>query len=129
MISRRGVWGRWIVVFVAAAAIYYFSGRPVIGAVVPPFAHADKVMHALAYAVFAALILRALWADDARPVAVGVLVLGVLLAAAYGATDELHQRCVPGRSCDVYDWLADAAGAAVAAAAWRKLTARFPKLK
>ena len=37
-------------------------------------------------------------------------VLGVL----YGATDEIHQMYVPGRSPDVLDWFADAAGVAAA---------------
>ena len=38
------------------------------------------------------------------------------IAVAYGATDEVHQMFVPGRTPDVMDVLADAAGALVAAA-------------
>ena len=38
----------------------------------------------------------------------------LLAASAYGATDEFHQLFVPGRSCDVFDWLADTTGAALA---------------
>jgi len=44
-------------------------------------------------------------------------VVGVLIAAAYGATDELHQYFVPGRQADVADLLADAIGAIAAAGA------------
>jgi VanZ family protein len=29
----------------------------------------------------------------------------------YGASDEFHQRFVPGRTADVLDWLADSLGA------------------
>lgn len=129
MRSRRAVWLRWLVVFAAAGTIYFVSDQPIPGAVLPPIPGADKVAHALAYAVLAALVLRALWADETRPVAVGVLVLGAALAAAYGATDELHQRVVEGRSCDLFDWTADAVGAMLAAVAWRPLTRRFAWLK
>ncbi|MGH7507733.1 MAG: VanZ family protein, partial [Longimicrobiales bacterium] len=38
-----------------------------------------------------------------RPAAV----LVILLAAACGAADELHQRSVPGRSAELADWVVD----------------------
>ena len=34
----------------------------------------------------------------------------LLLVALYGASDELHQFFVPGRSVDFFDWLADFLG-------------------
>jgi VanZ family protein len=47
------------------------------------------------------------------------VLLAIVLAIAYGVSDEFHQRFVPGRSSDVYDVLADAEGAAAAAlGAW-----------
>lgn len=39
----------------------------------------------------------------------------ILIASAYGVTDELHQIFVPGRSCDPMDWLVDTIAAALAA--------------
>jgi VanZ family protein len=127
--SRRAAWIRWLVAFAGAGAIYFVSDRPIPGGVLPPIPQADKAAHALAYAIFTSLILRALWADETRPVAAGVLVLGAALAAAYGATDEFHQWFVPGRSCDFFDWTADAAGATLAALLWTPLTRRFGWLK
>jgi VanZ family protein len=37
---------------------------------------------------------------------------------AFGALDEVHQGFVPGRSQDAMDWVADAAGAALAVVLW-----------
>ena len=129
MRSRRATWLRWVLVFAAAGAIFYASGRPVPAGLVPPLPQSDKLAHAAVYAVLAALLFRALWADETRPVAKGALLLAVVLASAYGAADELHQNFVPSRSCDVFDWLADTGGAAAAALVWPWLTRRFPRLK
>lgn len=42
-----------------------------------------------------------------------VWVIGI--ASAYGISDELHQSFVPGRDCNVWDWLADTLGAIIGA--------------
>ena len=73
----------------------------------------DKLLHAIEYAALGALLVPALrlaglsWAP--------ALVLAVVLASLYGATDEFHQSFVPGRSADVLDWVADTLGAALGA--------------
>ena len=55
------------------------------------------------------------WVKTRSDTEAGVSVLWVLLLAmGVGMIDELHQRSVPNRSPDVKDWLADAAGVAVA---------------
>ena len=44
----------------------------------------------------------------------GELTLGrIVVASAYGVTDEWHQTFVPGRSSTVSDWVADTLGALV----------------
>lgn len=65
----------------------------------------DKVIHAGAYAVLAAL----------ATLATGSPVAGGLLAVSYGVTDEIHQSFVPGRFPSVGDLVADAVGAALGA--------------
>jgi hypothetical protein len=86
----------------------------------------DKVEHFLAYAVWALIFSSARAATwPARPVtAVGIAtVMGIL----YGASDEFHQRYVPGRTPDLKDLAADACGALVGAlahAAWRRRRSR-----
>lgn len=67
----------------------------------PPW---DKLYHAGNFGVLAGLLY----------LATGRAWLAVLLASAYGVSDELHQAYVPGRSADVLDWLADTTGATFA---------------
>lgn len=63
----------------------------------------DKGVHVIGYALIAGLALRN------RPrwtAVVGV----VIFSLALGLTLELAQRAIPGRSCDVRDLIANAAG-------------------
>ncbi len=83
----------------------------------------DKILHAAAYAVLAALAFRAAGGSGGTRAAL----VAVLVAAAYGALDEYHQSFVPGRTASAADWLADACGAAIGAAsclAWTRRTTR-----
>ena len=77
----------------------------------------DKVQHLIAYAALAFAL--GLWfsPDRWRRRLLGVLLLTAALASFYGATDELHQYFVPGRDCNVWDWIADTLGALLGAAA------------
>jgi len=77
----------------------------------------DKVYHALNFGVLA-LFLR---------LASGRAWLAVLLASLYGATDELHQAFVPGRSADPADWLADTLGALAAVLLYERWARRARK--
>jgi VanZ family protein len=42
-------------------------------------------------------------------------VIAIALTTAYGATDEIHQLFVPGRSAEIYDLFADAIGGGIGA--------------
>lgn len=112
--ARRGR-ARIIVPLLLMALIWFESGR----ALPIDLAHqSDKLVHALAFGVLA---LSWFWALG--PLAgslVKVAVAAALVAVLWGAIDEWHQSYVPSRTCDVFDALADAGGAATAvvAAAW-----------
>ena len=73
----------------------------------------DKLLHALEFAAGGALLAWALLPRGPWR----AFLLAALLAAAWGAGDEIHQGFVPGRDADVWDWVADAAGAVAGAAA------------
>jgi len=78
----------------------------------PPVpANTDKPIHWLAYLGLAVLVVRALAGGLPRRISLGVAAAAVAITIAYGATDEVHQLFVPGRTGDVYDLMADAAGA------------------
>jgi len=98
-----------------ASAIFWASSQPNPFPFVPEgiLSH-DKLLHAAAYAVLGALVGAAITASQLAPPR--AIALAALLAAAYGATDEWHQRYVPGRTADPADLAADAAGAIAGAA-------------
>ena len=78
-----------------------------------------KLGHLVEYAVFGVLITLAL--DDGRGWQPRHALIAVVLASAYAATDELHQRFVLGRSAALGDVAIDVCGAAIAQlafAAW-----------
>lgn len=109
----------WAVLLWSAAALYagiifYLSSlsNPLPGLLAR---FGDKLLHGVEYGGLAVLLSLGLRASGVRPG--GALGASVLLASAYAASDEVHQLFVPGRSCDVRDWVVDTVGAALAAAA------------
>lgn len=85
----------------------------------PPGPVTDKHVHLLLYAGLSGLMLRALAGGDWTGVTARRCGAAALLAVLYGASDEWHQAFVPGRSADLLDLAADAAGAMSAAGlAW-----------
>jgi VanZ family protein len=75
------------------------------------FRASDKLVHGTMYAIFAWLAVRSLLRAG-RPLVQAVLVV-VLGIAIFAVLDEWHQQFIPGRSMDVFDWLADIAGASI----------------
>lgn len=72
----------------------------------------DKVLHFSIYTVFAFLLTREISEDTSRWRAVAG---SLVIAMAFAAVDEWHQRFIPGRFPEFADWLADAAGAVLGA--------------
>jgi VanZ family protein len=69
------------------------------------------VLHFIAFGTLGIAV--GLWIPPAfwqRRLALSLLLVTVIVSA-YGVTDELHQSFVPGRDCDVWDWVADTLGA------------------
>jgi len=75
----------------------------------------DKLLHAGAYGILALVV--SLWVSPGyiRRCQWHAWMIIVLISAAYGALDEVHQSFIPGRDTSFYDWLADLAGALIGA--------------
>jgi VanZ family protein len=87
----------------------------------PPFALADKVAHAGEFFVLTLLVLRALPVGGATRARWWLVAL-----VGYGGLDEVHQLWIPGRSAELTDWAADAAGVLLAAIIIGLVRARTP---
>jgi len=75
----------------------------------------DKGIHFVEYLVLGLLIAHAsmrTWPEHPR---YRTTLLAIVLSIAWGISDEFHQAFVPGRTADVVDLAADAAGATVGA--------------
>jgi len=110
---RRVAWA-FVPALAYAAIIFALSSQSDPLPFLPPEIFLqDKLLHAAEYAVLGGLLVRALHLAGLRPSV--ALVVAVVVASAFGATDEFHQSFVPGRNSDVADWLADTLGATIGA--------------
>lgn len=121
--AQRRVLG-WVPAIAWLTLIFVLSSQPALPS--PPSVN-DKEAHAFTFGVLAVLLLMGLTGWQWRAVTRPFLLTAFLLAVAYGVSDELHQRFVPGRTPDMADVAADAVGAAlamIAAGAWAILLDR-----
>ncbi len=110
----------WLPVLLYAAAIFLVSSmhNPPM-----PDGVSDKSGHRAAYCGLGLVVLRALAGAEWAGISAGTSLAAVGLTTAFGASDELHQVFVSGRSADVHDLVADATGAAAGVtAAWLAAT-------
>ena len=131
MRSRRRI-ALWAAAVAYAVAIFLLSSQPVpapgeeVLAVI-----GDKALHAAEYVGFAVLLALAIATAPSPWVRSRSALIALAGAVAYAATDEFHQTFVAGRQGSILDFGADAAGAAIATAAyqaWRWWTSRTPPL-
>ncbi|MFZ5621985.1 MAG: VanZ family protein [Pseudomonadota bacterium] len=95
------------------ATIFHLSSQP-MPEIDLGFSAQDKVVHLVAYGLLGALLLGAL-PLRAGGYTRGQVLLAAMIGSLYGISDEWHQFFVPGRSMDMLDMLADAAGALLGA--------------
>lgn len=83
----------------------------------------DKLAHFVAYAVLAALMLRA----TLTPRSWRTAALVICCVSAFGLVDEFHQAFIPRRSMSAADWVADTLGAIIGVLAVRYLPFLTPR--
>jgi VanZ family protein len=93
----------WAPALLYMAGIFVASAQPTVR--LPRLDHSDKVLHFAAYAGLGATLAYA-----GAGTALGPLPL-IAIGSLYGASDEIHQSYVPGRTPDLLDWVADTLGA------------------
>ena len=101
----------WLPVIVYCLAIFIQSSLPSPEIDDAP-QHFDKLLHVGAFALLAALLMRALALHRSPPISFPLAMLGFVLAGLYGLSDELHQHFVPTRDASWGDVLADVVGSA-----------------
>lgn len=100
--------GIWMGIIFGLSSQPHLPSVPLLGVI----DWGDKIEHVITYGVGGWLIWRAL---GARMFGWRRVVIAILIAAAYGLSDEIHQRFVPPRAFDMLDWTADALGSAIGA--------------
>jgi hypothetical protein len=116
--ERLWIWGPAVA---QMAAIFFLSSMATLPSL--PGGLTSYTGHVIGYAILGACVLRALARATWQGVTTRTAWWAWVWSAAYGATDEIHQRFVPGRTATVDDWIADAVGAAIAIGAlliWRR---------
>jgi len=112
----------WLPPFLLMGAIYYLSAQPdlnsglgIVDLIGRKFVHA--ALYALLWFLWWRLLRTAVTEERAAAAAFAV-------AVGYAATDEYHQTFIQGRHGAIQDVAIDAAGAALAIAAWLVLRRR-----
>jgi VanZ family protein len=110
--APAGLFWSWGPVVVLMAAIFQASSLESLESL--PGDVSDKAGHFAAYALLGTLALRATARGRWAGVTARAAMAAWAVCLAYGASDELHQRLVPGRTMALDDWVADAAGSITA---------------
>ena len=78
---------------------------------VPSVGVSDKIEHLLAYFVLSILLyLTLLFQKKSIMLKNYAMLFTLLIVFTYGVLDEVHQLMIPGRSCELLDFLADVFG-------------------
>ena len=107
---RMRVSSPWALVVIYMAAIFYASS---LSGVSLPRSMPDVAGHSIAYFGLALVVVRALAGGLPRRIGPGVAAAAMAITVAYGASDEIHQIFVSGRSMELRDFMADTAGAVI----------------
>ncbi|MEM9227710.1 MAG: VanZ family protein [Verrucomicrobiota bacterium] len=105
-----GKW-RWLWPVAMVVTVTVFSSQSVPPTGMHDIIHKDKLAHLLVFGLLATAIYRACPPAWSQRKSIGTAIGFTVL---FGLFDELHQGTTPGRSMDIYDWIADAIGAVLA---------------
>jgi len=96
-----------------AVLILIVSSIPDLSAPQLGFRYQDKFYHFIEYGVFSVFLFLALFNSQKDFLRKRVLLISLLIGACFGILDELHQKFIPGRQADIFDFAADFLGVAL----------------
>lgn len=73
-------------------------------------AWSDKLLHFLVFGLLGLLLARGFYHSTKKTFQQKYLLIAIVLAGIYAASDEIHQYWVPGRYSDILDFVADVVG-------------------
>ena len=102
-----------ILVIWYGAFIFIFSSIPHLTPPKLEFILFDKIIHFALYSFLSYLLFFAFFKTQKSLFHKNAHLFSISIGILYALTDELHQKFVPGRSCDFFDFLADGIGVAL----------------
>ena len=112
----------WSLVFLWSALIFYLSSIPDLKIVQISFLDfvLRKIAHITEYAFLCVSYILAL-KNTTKLTYTKVYLLSMIFSIIYAITDEIHQRFVPGRSCNFFDLLFDTTGVVIGSIVHKKI--------
>lgn len=95
-----------------AVAVGIFIVSSIPQTALPPlqFDFIDKIIHFAVFLIFGLSLILAFYPEHRNQSSFKAVVIILVIGLLYSAIDEFHQFFVPGRSCDIFDWIADSIG-------------------
>lgn len=112
MLNRLEKNKKWLVYF--PLTIYWlilFVATTLPAQDLPKTGVSDKIEHFLAYFILAVLLnLTLMFQNKYYRLKKNAWLYTLIFALIYGGLDEIHQYFIPGRDCDLLDWISDSTG-------------------
>lgn len=85
----------------------------------------DKFAHIFEYFVYSSIVLFFICGIKPKISKQSKIIILILVSIVFGASDEIHQMFVPGRTCDIFDLMADSVGALITVFLFKHLVKMF----
>ncbi|MGD9898274.1 MAG: VanZ family protein [Calditrichaceae bacterium] len=70
----------------------------------------DKLLHFIVFGIWGLSLTRGLLMTESDFAQKNLFIIVIIAGMLFAFSDELHQSFVPGRTSDIYDWVADISG-------------------
>jgi VanZ family protein len=93
-----------------AILIFGISSIPYLSTTSSRFELLDKFYHFIEFGVFSFLLFLAFFKSEVKLLNKKPRLFSIFFGMVYAFSDEVHQKFVPGRSADIFDFVADCIG-------------------